>query len=75
MCGMAGLFGKFNFLKIAILFPQVTSSFYIPTLCISVSIFPCPYQHLLLYFPPPVVVILMDVKWHLLYFHLHFPDD
>lgn len=53
MCGMAGLFGKFNFLKIAILFPQVTASFYIPTLCISVSIFPCPYQHLLLFFFPP----------------------
>ena len=46
------LCGKFifNFLKIAILFPQVTASFYIPTLCISVSIFPLPYQHLLLFF-------------------------
>ena len=63
------LCGKFifNFLKIAILFPQVTASFYIPTLCISVSIIPLPYQHLLLFFFfSPVVVILMDVKWHLL---------
>ena len=52
MCGIPGSYGKFifNFIKIAMLFPQVAASFYMPMLCMTVPISLHPCQHLLLSF-------------------------